>query len=815
MKLLADPLFQALFNSPVPRIIVKADAPLFTIIVNNDAHKLATNLLGKDISGKSVWEVFNPAEAGGEGGNLLMNALLEAQQSNQTIFMPPFRYDMISSDRINFEIKWWQLEIIPVPGTDGKPEFLMAATHNITEQVLKQQAIEEGQRREKNLNKKLTERNENLNALNEALIAVIEKLRVSREELETLNTELEDIVSTRTRELVSNEAKFRNLIEQSPVAIAVLTGSKLIVDSVNFEMLKIWRKGQDIIGKPIINALPELEGQPYLQILSNVLRSATPYYGNEVEVTLFHNNKPETGYLNFINYPIKDKNGNIQSIMVVATDVTEQVLARRSIENSESRLFNLVMKAHYPLMILGGPDLIVDIANQEIANLWSMPLTEITGRKLLDILPEIKEQSFSDILRRVYETGISYDQKEEVLYLDTPEGINIKYINFYYDPLFDKQQKVSGVIVSANDVTEQVISRKELEKAYEKASLSKEAAMLGTFDMDFVKGIMEWDERCRELFGISHHNIVTYKGDFLPGLHEDDRERVNSLISSLLRKNTSNGDYDVEYRTIGREDGKLRWVRAKGKVFFNELDKPVRFIGSTLDITDQKRDEERKNDFIGMVSHELKTPLTSLNAYMQVLYAKARKQHDDFSIAALDKSEKQVKKMTTMINGFLSLSRLESGKLYLNKKEFNLNELIQEVIDDMVLPDPGHKISFISFKTLRVFADRDKIEHVISNLLSNSVKYSREGSTIEIKCEIRDNLALVSVKDEGIGISKSDLPKLFDRYYRVEDNNTIYISGFGIGLYLSAEIIYRHNGNIWAESDLGQGSTFYFSLSLI
>lgn len=168
-------------------------------------------------------------------------------------------------------------------------------------------------------------------------------------------------------------------------------------------------------------------------------------------------------------------------------------------------------------------------------------------------------------------------------------------------------------------MSEQVLSRKKLEKAEDNLRLALSAARLGTFDMDLERGTMEWDERCRMLFGITHIKPVSYEKDFTEGLHPEDRDRVLINIQNVFRKDISNGNYDVEYRTVGQEDDKIRWVRAMGKAYFDDLDRPVRFIGAVLDVTESKLDELRKDDFIGIVSHELKTPLTSLNAYTQIL----------------------------------------------------------------------------------------------------------------------------------------------------------------------------------------------------
>jgi signal transduction histidine kinase len=170
--------------------------------------------------------------------------------------------------------------------------------------------------------------------------------------------------------------------------------------------------------------------------------------------------------------------------------------------------------------------------------------------------------------------------------------------------------------------------------------------------------------------------------------------------------------------------------------------------------------------------------------------------------------------MSNMINGFLNVSRLESGKIHVIKHPFDLAELVKEVIKETELTTTKHIINLDSCDRIDVNADRDKIGSVISNLLSNAVKYSPKGRTIMVSCQLINADVRVSIKDEGMGINPQDQEKLFERYYRVETSHTQHISGFGIGLYLSAEIIHQHEGKIWAESESGVGSTFHFTLPL-
>ena len=170
--------------------------------------------------------------------------------------------------------------------------------------------------------------------------------------------------------------------------------------------------------------------------------------------------------------------------------------------------------------------------------------------------------------------------------------------------------------------------------------------------------------------------------------------------------------------------------------------------------------------------------------------------------------------MTAMINGFLNVSRLESAKLLIEKQNFQMHELIEEVIEETKLTVNSHRIEFHNCPPVYVFADRDRISSVISNLLGNAVKYSPKDTLITIKCVADSGKVTVSIRDEGMGIQPGDAKMIFDRYYRVQGTQGKHIAGFGIGLYLSAEIVHRHGGEIWVDSQMGSGSTFSFSLPL-
>jgi PAS domain S-box-containing protein len=602
---------------------------------------------------------------------------------------------------------------------------------------------------------------------------------------------------------------FPDLMAQAPVAISVLRGYDMVIESANSMILDVWGKTTDIINKPLIEALPELKGQPFINLLYDVYATGKPQFGYEVKVLLIRNGIGERCYFNFVYQPITEPDGRISGIMVVATEVTEQVIARLKMEDAEERL-RLATEATG----LGTWDF--DLQSGNIIH--SPRLAEIFGRNNRTVLRQAElnniihpadlnmvNKAFDDAL-----TSGAYFFEARVIW---PDG-TMHWVRTTGKVIYDDNQVPLRMLGTIKDITEQKHMLDELSKSEENLRLATEAAELGTFDMDVVNNSLVWDHRCREMFGITNNDPVTYENSFLLGLHPDDRQRTDAAVKRALNKQISNGDYDIEYRTIGVNDKKLRWIRAKGKVIFNEQGMPLRLIGATLDITENKQNELKKNDFIAMASHELKTPLTSLKAYIQLLLANARRTGDSFLVNALEKSNSQIGKMTKLIHGFLDLAKLESGKLALSVEVFDIAKLIEEIIGDSRPISQGHDIIFKSRSVINVNADREKIGQVISNFISNAIKYSPKNTSIVVTLTSEGNSVKIAVKDNGIGIKQADQHNIFQRFYRVEDESTKGFSGFGIGLYLSAEIINLHNGNIGVYSKEGKGSTFYFTLQI-
>lgn len=339
------------------------------------------------------------------------------------------------------------------------------------------------------------------------------------------------------------------------------------------------------------------------------------------------------------------------------------------------------------------------------------------------------------------------------------------------------------------------------------AQLALDSANVGIWIMDVTSRKFLPSPRTKALFGFLPNEDMSFE-DALLKVVDKHRRTVVTAVEKAIK---THGNIYIECPVSSSPEKKHRWLSITGG--FSAADSSNNyFSGIVVDVTEQKQNDLRRSKFIGIVSHELKTPLTALKAYVQMLSNWAKKQKDSFTVGTLSKVEKQVKKMLNMINSLLNLSGAEAGKIHLTKQEFLLDELISEVIEETLFITASHQIVLLPCESIRINADRDKVEQVLVNLLSNAAKYSGNAEPIEMSCELGNDKVTVSVRDHGLGISSQNIAKLFLPHYRVEGKETEKIEGFGIGLYLCAEIIQRHNGNISAESELGKGSTFKFTL---
>lgn len=295
-------------------------------------------------------------------------------------------------------------------------------------------------------------------------------------------------------------------------------------------------------------------------------------------------------------------------------------------------------------------------------------------------------------------------------------------------------------------------------------------------------------------------------------VHPDEREENTRLWMHSVKHKTP---FSFEHR-FRNKNNEYRWFLSRAAPQLDEFGNVTKWVGTSTDIDDMKKVDQHKNDFIKIANHELKTPVTTIKGYVQLLKKMRGNSDDQFLVNSLNTIENQINKLNLLMGELLDISRIESGQLPLYKNEFSLLKLVTETIEDIKASEQSHQINFeLSHPSdIEVYADKDRITQVLNNLLTNAIKYSPSKKKVNVKLFIDGNCAVVSVEDFGIGMDQDELTKIFDRFYRVsgEDENTF--PGFGIGLFIVKDIMDRHNGKIWAESEKNKGSKFFFSLPL-
>jgi two-component system CheB/CheR fusion protein len=524
--------------------------------------------------------------------------------------------------------------------------------------------------------------------------------------------------------------------------------------------------------------------------------------------------------LQSLNEELETSKEELQSTNEEIMIVNKELLDRNDqLDNARQYTESIVNTIRDPLIILD-KDLRVKRATSGFYNKFRTTEKETEGQYIFELsnsqwdIPKLRELLENILPEKKELTDFEVTQSFQFIGKKSM-CLNARQI----DNIFGEQL----ILLAIEDITdkrkvEQGLAEAErlLEESKERLKSAVDSAGLGTWDYDPETKELIYDKRCREIFGLPSASLLDLSS-FLEMIHPDDRFDVENKINEMMLDKHS-GEFDIEYRTIPINE-KIKWLKAKGKVYFNEKGDPTRIIGTLLDITPQKLTDQatnellmKKDEFISIASHELKTPITSLKAALQML-ERTTSQNDEMKQARgfVLRSIKQVDKLIELVKDLLDVTKIQSGKLELKKTKFSLDELVAECTDEIQNSSEKHQLVIKGEKNIEIYADRNRLEQVMLNLLSNAIKYSPGGEKIITKIGKSGKDIKIEVTDFGIGIPKDKQALLFDRFYRVEENSQKF-AGLGLGLYISSEIIRRHGGQINIESEEGKGSTFWFTM---
>jgi PAS domain S-box-containing protein len=626
-----------------------------------------------------------------------------------------------------------------------------------------------------------------------------------------LATDVTEQVTSR-KKTEDSERHFRLLVKQAPVAICILRGPDHIVETANDFYLKLVEKEQDFIGKPLFESLPELVSQGFKQLLDNVLLTAVAFYGNEFEADIPRSERKQRGFFNFVYQPMHGADETVIGIIVVATEVTELVLSRKKMEVQTHLFEDMLMTAPGFVSTLTGPDHVYDLVNEQYQSLFGK--REIKGKPIMVALPELEGQGFDTLLDKVYQTGEPYVGIDIPITLARDENLppELRYFNFSYQPMYDEYKNIYSILVFGYEVTEQMIAKKRIEESEHRFRLMTNLMPAKITNANADGSVTYSNKNWLDFTGLGFEAFKNFGYQNI--MHPDEIVEFQERFQKAAETGT---DLEMEMR-FRNLDGDYIWHLNRASSVRDENGAVKMWIGVTTEIQKLKEEEIRKEAFLRMVSHELKTPITSIKGYVRLLLGRLKEEHEKYLLplplkSSLIRIDVQIIRLTKLISEILDLSRLEEGKLDLKQELFNLNELVVDTIEDIRYTNLSYTINLVQEIECRIMGDKDRIGQVLINLITNGIKYSPKGKVIDVRIhQAENNQVAISVRDYGIGIDKKDQQKIFERFYRVEGQNENNFAGFGIGLFIASEIMKRHHGGISIDSAQGNGSVFTVTL---
>ncbi|MES2651098.1 MAG: PAS domain S-box protein [Bacteroidota bacterium] len=872
----AEKGYKAIFNHSKSAMLIVSPDENYIMLDVNEAYLLGTNTTREDLVGKSVFAVFpgNPTDEASKNIERTYYSFEQAVKTKKPHTMSNYRYDIPIRGTNEFEERYWTTTNTPVLDDNGEVIYFIHSPINVTE---------------------------------------VYKLR----EREQLGVEA----------LKNQRKQLYAIFMQAPVGIAIFRGPEYIVDLINPPLCEIYGTTvNEMLGKSVFDVLHHAKDLGYEQLLDEVRLTGVPFKAQASASPLMRNGILETAYLNFVYEPFYEDDGSISGVIAMVIEVTEEVVAKQLIEEAEERSrltvdavglgtfdLNLLtsemststlfanifgfekpvsrkeyiavfheddlalrLKAHEEALITGAllyeariiwPDksihwarvegkviynkmhqatrilgTVIDITERRQAREEQQKLITLVANSV-DLMSILRMDGINSYINDAGRKMLGFTTEEEVLntpisQLHAPEDFDLVQ-NEVLPTVISKGQWAGRMMVKhlqtgevfpvfnncmrINDpITGEIIGigavmRDQRPELAAKQALADSEQLLRSITTAAPTGL--WMSNDKGSLTYVNQTWVDWVGlayesqlgtGWLASVLDQDREKVRNRF---LRATLHQQMFEVEFKIV-HVDGTIHWCVATGKPQYDTQDNFSGYIGACVDITEQKHLQQQKDDFIGIASHELKTPVTSIKAYTQILERMLLKKGEEKEAGMIKKMDMQINRLTSLIGDLLDVTKINSGKLQFNDRNFDFNELVIEIVEDLQRTTEQHQLIENLQNIGIVYGDKERIGQVITNLVSNAIKYSPEAKQIIIHTQVNENEVTLCVEDFGVGIAEDKLNKVFDQFYRVSGDMQHTFPGLGLGLYISAEIIKREHGRIWVNSTPGRGSKFCFALPM-
>jgi len=653
-----------------------------------------------------------------------------------------------------------------------------------------------------------------------------QKIKESEEKLKMLNRELEQKVNERTKELREERNKAQNYLDIAGVMIVVINSNQNVqlINKKGCEILGY--EDKEIIGKNWFdNYIPKNERNGVKEIFQKIMSGyikGVDYYENSII-----NKKEEERIIAWNNTLLKDNQGKIIGTLSSGEDITERKKAVRSLKESEEK-YRLISENANDIIVILNKKFIIEYINEQTAlRLLGYKKEDMIGRRAREFGHPDEFARFDINIPKAIQKGEGMGE------------IRFKHKNGSWiwleikGRVFRDNEGKMKLLLIGRDVTERKKTEQKLRESEEKFRTITEQSLLGIciiqngFTRYVNKAISEINE-----YSIDEMKNMK-RNAFIKSVHPDDLDFVWQQIQKR-QKGGENLVLEYSHRLLTKT-GKTKWVQI--------FSKPIQYRGQLadlitfVDISEQKEAEHKlkesekklraqnielkkldklKNDFITIAAHELKTPLSSIRGYTDLIFMQFTDMQPEMKDDLL-RVKANIERLETYIKKLMDVMKIDAERMDITREKVNIYEIIKNCISDFKIQinNKNLNIAVLVDKNLVVEVDSFRIAEVFNNLIDNSIKFTPEYGKIEISAEIKDNKSYFKIKDTGEGLTQEDIKRLFSKFVMIEKDTDKFRGGSGLGLYITKGIIKAHSGEIWVNSEgKNKGSEFCFTLPL-
>ncbi|MDB5231162.1 MAG: chemotaxis protein [Chitinophagaceae bacterium] len=634
-----------------------------------------------------------------------------------------------------------------------------------------------------------------------------EELVTVKENLKDLNEQLEEKIYERTKQLSESDERFRFVSSATNDAV---WDWNLQTDEVwwngNFYKMFGYEKN-DLTGNMEfrLDKIHPEDKEKTRESIYRVIDSKESQWSAEYRLC-----KADGSYAHILDrgYILKDDFGKPYRMIGSMMDVSEIIRANQELERTEIRFRQLADSIPQKVWT-ANPNGELVYFNQQWIDYTGRDMTGLEGNGWEEIIhPDDIKRSIK-LWKEAVKNSTDFETENRLLSHDGSYRWHLTRAIAQRD----NSDHVVMWVGTNTDIHDQKANAERLKRSEDHFREIADQSPFMIWKVD-TAGICNYvNKQWCEFTGIAYEQSLGRGWD--GAIHPEDRKREYEKFMHSFNQRIP---YSSKFR-IRRHDGQYRWVYS--------LSNPLSegefsgYIGSLTDITEQELNQQattfllqKKDEFMSIASHELKTPITSMKASLQIV---ERLSANDKGLkpihAFVEKANKQVNRLTRLVEDLLDVTKIQAGKLLFNKSYFNIRTAVMDCVDQVQNNTESHKIVLKGDTDITIYGDRHRLEQVINNLLVNGIKYSPDGDRIIVQIKKQQDCVEVSITDFGIGIPQDKVPYIFDRFFRVQESSTNF-SGLGLGLFISAEIVKRHGGDIGVKSETGKGSQFWFTLPL-